>query len=93
MTPEITDQCEVGVVPVLPEFAVEAISFLQRRPRRIGQGEIVVKAGNRLHAFAVAVRQPVSVNGFRAADIGTAVLPDRYALVIGQAAGHASAPE
>ena len=77
MPAEIADQGKVGVV--------RGVDCRQR--------EVVVDAGDRLHAPAVAVGEADAVNRLGAADVRAAVAPDGDRVVAGQAAGHARAPE
>src|SRR5207302_8551528 len=68
----------------------------QREILRVGHaGErpVVVDAGDRLHAPAVAVREAEAVHGLRAADVRGAVAPDRDLVVRREVGRHARAPQ
>jgi len=60
---------------------------------RARQREVVVDAGNGLHAPAVAIGQAGAIDVLRAAHVGRAVLAERYGAIAGQPAGHARAPQ
>ena len=62
------------------------------RSDSLGQRQVVVDARDRLHAPAVAVRQPHAVDALGAADVGRAVAADRDLLVGRQPARHARRP-
>src|SRR5439155_17386140 len=82
--PEIADEREV---------AFARTGEARERPGGIGEREVVVQAGDHLHAPAVAVREPDAVYGLRAADVRFPVARDRDRVLVGQAAGHARAPQ
>ena len=93
MAPKISDQRKVRRIAVGLDRSTGLSSRLQRAPRALGQREVVVDARDRLHAAAVAVRQPVAIDRLRASDIGAAIAAQRDVLVARrQPAGHAAAP-
>ena len=61
--------------------------------QRHGQREVVVDAGDRLHAPAVAVREAGPVDGLRAPQVGRAVATERDRVLLRQLARHAAAPQ
>ena len=73
-----------------PEVADQREVLVVREPR---QREVVVDAGDGLHAPAIAVREAGAVDGLRLADIGAAVAADGNGVVRGQPARHARAPQ
>src|SRR6476620_1317838 len=58
-----------------------------------GQRAVVVDAGDRLRAPAVAVREAEAIHGLRASDVGGAIAADREQVVRRQVARHARAPQ
>ena len=93
MAPEIADQREVALVPVPVRRDGAVARPPQHRPGFVGQGEVVVDAGDDLHAPPVAVRKPLPVDGLHAPDVGSAIPSDWNSIVDGQPARHARAPE
>ena len=89
---EVADQAEVA----LGDKCLIRRPAEQRRiapPEGFGQGEVVVDAGDGLHAPAIAVAQPSSVYGLRLGDVGSAVAANGDAPLVFGDAGHGSGPE
>ncbi len=59
---------------------------------RSRHGQVVVNAGDGLHAPAVAVRQALAIDGLGAPDVGGAVAADRNRVVARQIARHRARP-
>ncbi len=93
MAPEIPDQGEVALVLVRARRGRATVGIAKLRPARLGQRKIVMDAGDDLHAAAVAMRQPVAVDGLHAPDVGAAVPCQRDQVIGRQLARHARAPE
>ena len=60
---------------------------------RVGEREVVVDAGDRLHAPAVAVREARAIDGLGTADVGGPVAADGNRSLRRKLAGHARAPQ
>ena len=93
MAPEISNQRKVRMIAIILSDARVPVDFLQNRPGRVRQGKVVVNSGYRLHAWSVAMRQTLPVDGLRFADVRFSVLSYRDVIVVGQAAWHAAAPQ
>jgi len=75
------------------EVGLVRVAMARERPGGFGERPVVVQARDHLHALAVAVREADAVYGLRPADVGIAVARDRDRVLVGQAAGHARAPQ
>src|SRR5580704_19029223 len=60
---------------------------------RVREREIVVNAGNSLHATAVAMCKAGAIHCLGTADIGSSIAADRDSVVCRQTAGHARTPK
>ncbi len=74
--------------PEVPDQAEVVVVVEPMRP-----GEVVVDAGDRLHAAPVAMRQAHAIDALGAADIRRPVAPDRDRIVGGKPARHARRPQ
>ena len=90
---EVPDQAEIAGGLVVPEAALTAVPLPGRLPEALWHGKVVMNTGDGLHHAAVANTQTVAVNTLHLADIGAAVMGNRYAALPRDDAGHAGAPK
>ncbi|MCY1293713.1 hypothetical protein D9M70_429810 [compost metagenome] len=90
---EVADHRDVARRLVLAVALRIAFGLLEQRPERLGQGKVVVDAGNALHGLAVTHGQALAVDVLQAADGRGAVVRDGDVFLRRQAAGHGRAPE
>ena len=83
---EQVQQQEGIAAEIADQAEVLGIAQVRQRP-------VVVDAGNRLHATAIAVAQTHAVHALGAAHVGIAVAAERNGFIGRQAAGHAGHPQ
>jgi len=66
---------------------------MERMPQTIGDGEVVVNTGDRLHPLAIAMRQSLTIERFDLRSVGTAILSDANGLVAGNFRRHGGVPQ
>jgi len=93
MAAKVADQREIRRVAIRARIFARVVRLLQRLPRIFRQREVVMDAGDRLHAPAVPMRQALPVDGLRAPEVRPSVARERNLVVRRQPAGHARAPQ
>ena len=76
-------------------LAAAALShqILPLAPEAVRHGEVEVHPGDHLHQAAVAVLQPLAIEGLHPPDVGAAVLGQADALLVADEAGHGERPD
>ncbi len=70
-----------------------AHEILPLAPEAVRHGEVEVHAGDHLHQAAVAILQPLAIEGLHPPDVGAAVLGQANALLVTDEAGHGEGPD
>ena len=73
---EIAYQVQVFICPKILQRTVVAAMRLILRPKALRHREIVMDARNGLHNLAIAMAEPLAVEGFESADVRRAKLRD-----------------
>ncbi len=93
MTLQVTDQAEIpGTAEVLKASAGGTL-LMKLVPKAIGDGEVVVDPGDRLHTLAIAMRQSLAVQRFDLRRIRVSILRDADRLITGDFRRHGRIPQ
>ncbi len=90
---DVADQPHVLVGDEALAAAPLAHQLLPLAPEAVRHGEVEVHPGDHLHQAAVAVLQPLPVEGLHPADVGAAVLGQPDVLLVADEAGHGQRPD